>query len=121
MDSNRAILNRMVQYPGRLDSGFGALSDPTRRGILLHLAKEPASITELAGRFDMTLTGMKKHVHVLEDAGLVVTKKAGRVRTVSLGPRRLDDEVKWIESYRTMLNERLNSLEAFLERTRDAK
>jgi DNA-binding transcriptional ArsR family regulator len=109
----------MVQYPERLDSSFGALSDPKRRGILLHLAKGAASITELADRFDMTLTGMKKHVRVLEQAGLATTRKAGRVRTVALGPRRLDDEIRWIESYRKMLNERLNSLEDFLERTRD--
>ena len=109
----------MVQYPGRLDTSFGALSDQTRRGILERLAKGPASISDLAERFEMTLTGLKKHVRVLEDAGLVITRKTGRVRTVMLGPRRLDDEISWIESYRKMLNERLNSLEEFLENTRD--
>ncbi len=107
----------MVQYPERLDVSFGALSDPTRRGILVQLGDGPASITNLAEIFQMTLTGLKKHVRVLEDAGLVTTTKTGRVRSVTLGPRRLDDEVSWIESYRKMLNERLNSLGEFLEKT----
>ena len=108
----------MVQYPQRLDRTFAAISDATRRGILVQLGKRDASITELAGRFGMTLTGMKKHVRVLEDAGLVVTKKVGRVRTARLGPRRLEEETAWIEGYRRMLNDRLNSLEEFLERTK---
>lgn len=109
----------MVQYQPALDTTFAALSDPTRRGILLRLGRGAASITDLAGRFDMTLTGMKKHVRVLEDAGLVKTEKVGRVRTATLGPRSLEDEMKWIESYQKMLNDRLNRLEEFLERTRD--
>jgi DNA-binding transcriptional ArsR family regulator len=109
----------MVQYPARLDRAFGALADPTRRGIIAHLGKANASITDLAERFDMTLTGMKKHVRVLENAGLVTTEKVGRVRTVELGPRRLDEEAAWIQDYQRMLNERLNSLEDFLERTRE--
>ena len=108
----------MVQYPQRLDRTFAAISDATRRGILVHLGKRDASITELAGRFGMTLTGMKKHVRVLEDAGLVVTKKVGRVRTARLGPRRLEEETAWIDSYRRMLNGRLDSLGEFLERTK---
>ena len=109
----------MVQYGAGLDRAFAALSDPTRRGILLRLGKGNASITDLAGRFDMTLTGIKKHVRVLEDAGLVTTEKVGRVRTAKLGPRRLEDEAAWIETYQQMLNDRLNRLEEFLERTRD--
>ena len=113
------ILNHMVQYGAGLDRAFAALSDPTRRGILLRLGKGNASITDLAGRFDMTLTGIKKHVRVLEDAGLVTTEKVGRVRTAKLGPRRLEDEAAWIETYQQMLNDRLNRLEEFLERTRD--
>jgi DNA-binding transcriptional ArsR family regulator len=118
-DEEPDILNHMVQYGAGLDRAFAALSDPTRRGILLRLGKGNASITDLAGRFDMTLTGMKKHVRVLEDAGLVTTEKVGRVRTAKLGPRRLEDEAAWIETYQQMLNDRLNRLEEFLERTRD--
>ena len=109
----------MVQYQRQLDSTFAALADPTRRGILVKLGRSDASITELAERFKMTLTGMKKHVRVLEEARLVTTEKTGRVRTARLGPRRLEDESAWIEMYRRMLNERLNRLEDFLERTRD--
>ena len=107
----------MVQYSPRLDQAFGAISDPTRRGVLARLSRSDASITALAEHFDMTLTGMKKHVRVLEDAGLVVTTKVGRVRTCRLGPRRLSDEQAWIEKYQRMLEERFDRLEAFLERT----
>jgi predicted ArsR family transcriptional regulator len=87
----------------------------------MRLGRGDASITDLAGKFGMTLTGMKKHVSVLEDAGLVTTQKIGRVRTARLGPRRLDDESAWIESYQRMLEERLNRLEDFLERTKGKK
>src|SRR5687767_2065444 len=110
----------MVQYSARLDSTFAALSDPTRRGILTRLGRGDASITDLASKFVMTLTGMKKHVHVLEDAGLVTTEKIGRVRTAKLGPRRLEDESAWIGTYQRMLDDRLNRLEEFLERTKGA-
>src|SRR5262245_7655390 len=79
------ILNHMVQYITRLDTSFAALSDATRRGVLEQLGRADASITDLAEKFDMTLTGMKKHVGVLEQAGLVTTKKIGRVRTCQLG------------------------------------
>jgi DNA-binding transcriptional ArsR family regulator len=109
----------MVQYHRTLDTAFAALSDATRRGILTRLGRKDASISELAARFGMTLTGMKKHVAILEDAGLVTTTKVGRTRTARLGPRRLDDEARWIETYRTMLEERLNRLEEFLERTKE--
>jgi len=109
----------MVQYPSRLSSAFGALADPTRRGILERLGRSEAGITELAEAFEITLTGMKKHVGVLEAAGLVTTKKVGRVRRCRLGPRRLDDETAWIAEYRRMLEGRLNRLGEFLERTRE--
>ena len=108
----------MVQYSRTLDSAFGALADPTRRGILQRLGRSDAAISELADEFDMTLTGIKKHVAVLEDAGLVTTEKIGRVRRCRLGPRRLDDEAEWIAEYRRMLEGRLNRLEAFLEATK---
>src|SRR4026208_394685 len=86
----------MVQYTTtRLDTSFAALSDATRRGVLEQLGRADASITELAEKFHMTLTGMRKHVGVLEQAGLVTTKKIGRVRTCQLGPRRLEEEAAW--------------------------
>ena len=108
----------MVQYSPKLDAAFSALSDPTRRGILARLGKSDAAITELADQFDMTPTGMKKHVGVLEAAGLVKTEKIGRVRHCRLGPQSLDREAEWIANYRRMLEDRLNRLEDFLERTR---
>jgi DNA-binding transcriptional ArsR family regulator len=108
----------MVQSQDALDRSFAALSDPTRRAILMRLGRSDASISELAEGFEMTLTGLKKHVHVLEEAGLVTTKKVGRVRQCRLGPRRLEDVTKWIASYRTMLEQRLDHLADFLERTK---
>ena len=108
----------MVQYSG-LDSAFAALSDPTRRGILERLGKGDASITDLAARFGMTLTGMKKHVRTLEDAKLVTTQKVGRVRHVRLGPHRLEQETAWMNKYREMLEGRLDRLGEFLERTKE--
>lgn len=111
----------MVQCSPRLDDGFAALSDPTRRGILERLGRTDASITDLATSFEMTLTGMKKHVHVLEGAGLVTTQKVGRVRRCRLGPRRLEDESAWIERYRAMLEARMDRLGAFLERTKERR
>lgn len=112
----------MVQYraerAGGLDAAFGAIADPTRRGILERLGRGDASISDLADGFRMTLTGMKKHVGVLETARLVTTEKRGRVRTCRLGPRRLEEEAAWIATYRRMLEERLDHLGAFLERTR---
>jgi DNA-binding transcriptional ArsR family regulator len=114
-----AILNHMVQYSPALDSAFGALADPTRRGILERLGRSDAAISELAEEFEMTLTGVKKHVSVLEAAGLVTTAKIGRVRRCRLGPRRLDHEAAWIAAYRRMLEDRLNRLGDFLERTKE--
>ena len=102
----------MVQYSSaRLDASFAALSDATRRGVLEQLGRVNASITELAERFHMSLTGMKKHVGVLERAGLVTTQKVGRVRACMLGPRRLEDETAWIERYRRLWDARFDALE----------
>jgi DNA-binding transcriptional ArsR family regulator len=104
----------MVQY-ARLDASFAALSDATRRGVLEQLGRSDASITELADRFHMTLTGMKKHVGVLERAGFVTTEKVGRVRTCRLGLRRLEEEAAWIESYRQVWAARFEALDAVVE------
>jgi DNA-binding transcriptional ArsR family regulator len=102
----------MVQHTiARLDAAFAALSDATRRGVLEHLERSDASITELAETFDMTLTGMKKHVVVLEQAGLVITQKVGRVRTCSLGQRGLDEAAVWIEQRRQLWNTRFDALD----------
>jgi len=108
----------MVQYSSDLDSVFAAVADGTRRGILERLGRREASISELAEQFDMTLTGMKKHVQLLEDAGLVRTWKVGRVRTCTLGTRRLTAEAAWIAKYHQMLEAQLDSLGDFLERTK---
>ena len=95
----------------RIDAAFGALSDATRRGVLEQLGRADASISELAETFHMTLTGMKKHVHILEQARLVSTEKVGRVRTCRLGPRRLAEETAWIEAYRQLWAARFNALD----------
>ena len=105
----------MVQYAAHLDLSFAAVSDATRRGVLEQLGRADASITELADKFHMTLTGMKKHVAVLEKAGLVATEKVGRVRTCTLGVRRLEDEMVWIERYRQLWAERFDELDFVVE------
>src|SRR5262249_43212465 len=106
----------MVQSSGlRLDASFAALSDATRRGVLAQLGLADASITDLAEKFHMTLTGMKKHVGVLEQAGLVATEKVGRVRTCRLGPRRLEEETAWIEEYRQLWASRFDELDKVVE------
>jgi DNA-binding transcriptional ArsR family regulator len=111
-----SIVNHMVQYIGaRLDASFAALSDATRRGVLEQLGRGDASITDLAGKFRMTLTGMKKHVGVLEQAGLVTTEKVGRVRTCKLGLRRLEEEAMWIERYRQLWDARFDELDKVVE------
>ncbi|MCF2514603.1 helix-turn-helix domain-containing protein [Sphingomonas sp. G124] len=97
------------------DATFAALSDATRRGVLEQLGREGASITQLAEKFHMTLTGMKKHVVVLERAGLVTTEKVGRVRTCKLGLRRLEEEAAWIEAYRRLWDARFNALDNVVE------
>lgn len=99
----------------RLDASFAALSDVTRRSVLEQLGRADASITELADKFQMTLTGMKKHVGVLEQAGLVTTEKVGRVRTCKLGPRRLDEEAAWIDRLRRLWDARFDELDEIVE------
>lgn len=106
----------MVQFAAtRIDDSFAALSDATRRGVLEQLGRAGASITELAAKFHMTLTGMKKHVQVLEQAGLVTTEKVGRVRTCKLGPRQLAEETAWIEAYRQRWAARFEALDQIVE------
>lgn len=99
----------------RFDALFAALSDATRRGVLEQLGRGDASVTDLAATFGMTLTGMKKHVIVLEQAGLVATEKVGRVRTCRLGPRQLLEEAAWIERYRQMWASRFDALDQVVE------
>jgi len=105
----------MVQYVRALDASFAALSDATRRGVLEELGRTDASITDLAEKFHMTLTGMKKHVCVLEQAGLVTTEKVGRVRTCKLGTRRLEEEAAWLERYRQLWALRFDELDKVVE------
>jgi DNA-binding transcriptional ArsR family regulator len=111
-----AILNHMVQYTqSHFNASFAALSDATRRGVLEQLGLADASITDLAEKFHMTLTGMKKHVDVLEQAGLVTTEKVGRVRTCKLGPGRLEEEAAWIENYRQLWSARFDELDKIVD------
>ncbi|SRR5437868_2919590 len=106
----------MVQYASpALDLSFAALADATRRGIIEHLGRSDASITTLAAKFQMTLTGMKKHVQVLERAGLVMTRKVGRVRTCALGARGLEAEAAWIEAYRKLFEARFDALDHIID------
>jgi DNA-binding transcriptional ArsR family regulator len=107
----------MVQHQ-RIDRTLSAIADPTRRGVLERLGRGTATISELAEPFGISLTGMKKHVRVLEEAELVTTEKVGRSRRCSLGPRRLDDVQEWMETYRRMLDERLDRFGELLERTK---
>jgi len=105
----------MVQYQSSFDASFAALSDPTRRGVLEQLGRTDASITELAEKFHMTLTGMKKHVGVLEQAGLVTTRKIGRVRTCRLGSRGLEEEAAWLEQHRRLWAARFDELDKIVD------
>lgn len=106
----------MVQYrSAHVDSSFAALSDATRRSVLEQLGRADASISDLAEKFHMTLTGMKKHVGVLEQAGLVTTEKVGRVRTCKLGPRQLEVEAAWIERYRQLWAARFDELDQVID------
>jgi DNA-binding transcriptional ArsR family regulator len=106
----------MVQHsPAHFNTSFAALADATRRGVLYRLARGDASITELAARFDMTLTGMKKHIGVLELAGLVTTEKVGRVRTCRIGPCRLEEEMQWIARYRQVWDARFEALDGVID------
>ena len=106
-------MNLVVQQEV-LDRAFAALADPTRRGILTRLGECPATISELADPSGMTLTGIKKHVQVLEDAGLVTSRKVGRTRQCRLGGERLDDALAWITFYQRLWERRLDGLEAYL-------
>ena len=109
-------LNHMVQYSQtRVNASFAAISDATRRGVLEQLGRADASITDLASKFHMTLTGMKKHVGVLEQAGLVTTQKVGRVRTCKLGLSALEEEAAWIERYRLLWDARFDALDKVVE------
>jgi len=115
-DDVSRILNSMVQYTNsHLDASFAALADATRRGVLEQLGRSEASITDLADKFHMTLTGMKKHVGILEDAGLVTTQKIGRVRTCKLGERGLEDAAAWIERHRELWAARFDELDRVVE------
>jgi len=106
----------MVQYTQtHFDASFAALSDVTRRGVLEQLGRADASITDLAEKFRMTLTGMKKHVGILEQAGLVTTEKVGRVRTCKLGQCRLEEEAAWIERYHRLWATRFDALDQVVE------
>ena len=106
----------MAQYiQARFDVSFAALSDPVRRGVLEQLMRADASVTALAERFHMTLTGMRKHIGVLELAELVTTEKVGRVRSCRLGPRRLEEEAAWIENYRRLWAARFDALDTVIE------
>ena len=111
----------MVQSSTQLDAAFAALSDPTRRGILEVLGQRDATISELAAAFGMTLTGVRKHVGILEQAGLVTTEKVGRVRHCTIGPRRLDDETTWIAMYGQLVESRLDRLGEFLEKQKGSQ
>lgn len=120
--AQRHTLNYMVQYSSPpLDRSFAALSDATRRGIIDQLGREEASISSLADRFEMTLTGMKKHVQVLERAGLVVTQKVGRVRTCRLGKRGLGAEAEWIEAHRKLFEARFDALDDIISEMTEAE
>ena len=112
----------MVQYSNaHLDASFAALSDVTRRGVLEQLGRAEASITDLAGKFDMTLTGMKKHVGVLERAGLVITQKVGRVRTCKIGPQRLEEATAWLDKYRQLWAARFDELDRVIEELKQSE
>ena len=112
----RVEVERLVQYArAKLDICLAALSDSTRRGVLEQLGREEASITDLADRFHMTLTGMRKHVAILEQAGLVATEKIGRVRTCRIGARRLEEVAAWVDSYHQLWDERFGELDLVVE------
>jgi DNA-binding transcriptional ArsR family regulator len=117
-EHSRDTLNQMVQYQPQLDRTFAALADPTRRRILARLSEGSATITELAEPFGMSLTGLKKHVGILEGVELVTSEKVGRARHCRLGRRRLEDAHEWIETYRRGLDERLDRFGELLERTK---
>jgi DNA-binding transcriptional ArsR family regulator len=111
----------MVQYEATLNRTFSALADPTRRDILQRLGRGPATISDLAEPYGMSLTGLKKHVRILEDADLVSTEKVGRTRECRLGPGKLEDAAQWIEMYQSQWERRLDRLEVYLERKKGGR
>ncbi len=111
----------MVQYQSDLDRVFGALSDPTRRTILDRLGRGEATISELAAPTGISLTGVKKHVAVLEAAALIQTEKRGRARFCRLEPRGLDEAGFWIEEYRRRRDDEFNRLEEILKRKKEGQ
>ncbi|SFS14950.1 DNA-binding transcriptional regulator, ArsR family [Microbacterium sp. cf046] len=102
----------MVQH-AVLDRTFAALADATRRDILARLGEGPATVSQLAEPAEITVTGMAKHIRVLEEAGLVTTEKVGRTRQCRLGTERLDEAMAWISFYQRLWERRLDGLEAF--------
>jgi DNA-binding transcriptional ArsR family regulator len=100
----------------RLDTTFQALSDPTRRGMLASLALGEKSIGELAEPFAMSFAGASKHVKVLEDAGLVARRKAGRTHIIRIDARPLEEAERWLRQWEKFWNARLDRLEALIER-----
>jgi DNA-binding transcriptional ArsR family regulator len=109
------MVNRVVKSP-TLDRTFSALADPRRRDILERLQLGPASISDLAKPFDISLPGVLKHVRILEAANLVSTEKKGRTRECRLGPEQMDDATRWIERYREQWERRLDRLEAYIDK-----
>jgi DNA-binding transcriptional ArsR family regulator len=109
---SKAIMNLMV-HQEVLDRAFAALADPTRRDVLVRLGESPATVSELAEPAGITVTGMAKHIRVLEDAGLVTTAKVGRTRQCRLGAERLDEAMAWISFYQRLWERRLDGLDAF--------
>lgn len=104
-----------------LDRTFSALSDPTRRDILERLARGPASISELAQPFGISLPGLLKHIRILEEADLVTTEKKGRTRECRLGDARLEDVTQFVEQYRERWERRLDRLDSYLERKKGGR
>jgi DNA-binding transcriptional ArsR family regulator len=108
----------MEHYPDRLDAVFHALSDPTRRAVLGRLGKGPASISELAGPFDMALPSFMKHIHLLEESGWIRTRKEGRVRTCTIERKRFAAVETWLSQQRALWEGRTDRLEKFVTAAR---
>ena len=111
------ILKHMLQYSPNLDLAFQALADPARRGMLERLTLGPASVSELARPFDMSLSAIVQHLKVLEAGGLIRTEKVGRVRTCQIEPEALSAAEQWINQRRTVWEQRFDRLEQYLNET----
>jgi len=109
----------MVKYSS-LDTIFSALSDPTRRAILERLAHGEATVTEIAEPFNMTLPAISKHLHILENAGLITREKEGRVHHLYLAPAPLKTAADWLAEYRQFWDEQFDSLAQYLEATEES-